>query len=135
MSTTKRMSTAPAAPKPPTSLAPSIAISDAASLIGSKLITIGGDTIIHPRAKLISTHAPVTVGSACILSERSTVGLQAPSPSQPEGVTLEDFVVLEVGAVVEAKRVGEGSIIDINAKVGRGAVVGKVGSILLHFNL
>lgn len=40
---------------------------------------------------------------------------------------LEDYVVLEVGAVVEAKQVGEGSIIEINAKVGRGAVIGKVG--------
>jgi dynactin-6 len=52
--------------------------------------------------------------------------LQAPSTNQPEGVILEDYVVLEVGAVVEAKRVGEGSIIEINAKVGRGAVIGKV---------
>ena len=40
---------------------------------------------------------------------------------------IEDYVVLEVGAVVEAKRVGEGSIIEINATVGKGAVIGKVG--------
>ena len=67
------------------------------------------------------------MGKACILSERSTVGLQAPSTNQPEGVIIEDYVVLEVGAVVEAKRVGEGSVIEINARVGKGAVIGKVG--------
>lgn len=126
MSTTKRSATAPAAPKPPISLAPAISISDSASLVGTKLITIQSDTVIHPRAKLISSYAPVTVGKACILSERSAVGLQSLSNDQLEGVVIEDCVVVEVGAIVEAKRVGEGSIIEINARVGKGAVIGKV---------
>ena len=39
---------------------------------------------------------------------------------------LEDYVVVEVGAVVEARRVGEGSVIEVNAKVGKGVVMGKV---------
>lgn len=39
---------------------------------------------------------------------------------------IEDNVVIEVGAIVEAKRVGEGCLIEVNAKVGRGAVLGKV---------
>jgi dynactin-6 len=125
MSTTRRTPAAPVA-KPPTSLAPSIAISDKASLVGTNLITIRGDTIVHPHAKLISTHGPVTVGSACILSERSTIGLQTASDAQPDGVIIEDCVVVEVGAVVEAQRVGEGSLIEINARVGKGALIGKV---------
>jgi dynactin-6 len=135
MSTTKRTNTAPAAPKPPISLAPAITISDSASLLGTKLITIGGDSVVHPRAKLISSLAPVTIGKACILSERSAVGLQSPSNDQPEGVVIEDCVVVEVGAIVEAKRVGEGTIVEINARVGKGAVIGKVCVIctrLLH---
>lgn len=68
----------------------------------------------------------MTVGKACILNERSTVGLQSPPNDQLEGVVIEDCVVVEVGAIVEAKRVGEGSIIEINARVGKGAVIGKV---------
>jgi dynactin 6 len=126
MSTTKRSTIAPAAPKPPISFAPTISISDLASLVGTKLITIRSDTAIHPRAKVISSYAPVTIGKACILSERSAVGLQSPSDDQPEGVVIEDCVVIEVGAIVEAKHVGEGSIIEINARVGKGAVIGKV---------
>jgi dynactin 6 len=129
MSTTKRSTTASTAPKPPIAFAPTISISDLASLVGSKLITIKSDTIIHPRAKLISIYAPVTVGNACILSERCTVGLQSLSDDQPEGVIIDDYVVVEVGAIVEAKRVGEGSIIEINARVGKGAVIGKVRDI------
>lgn len=35
-------------------------------------------------------------------------------------------VVVDVGAVVEARRVGEGSVVEIGARIGRGAVVGKV---------
>jgi dynactin 6 len=81
---------------------------------------------MHPRAKLISSYAPVTVGKACILSERCAVGLQSASNDQLEGVLIEDYVVVEVGAIVEAKRVGEGSIIEINARVSKGAVIGKV---------
>jgi len=65
------------------------------------------------------------VGNACILSERSIVGLQSPSNDQPDGVVIEDCVVIEVGAIVEAKRVGEGSIVEINARIGKGAVIGK----------
>jgi dynactin-6 len=122
----KRQSTIPAAPKPPTSFSSNTVVSDTASLTGTKLISIRGDTIIHPRAKIISTIAPVSIGSYSIISERGTVGLQSVSNDQPEGVVIEDYVIIEVGAVVEAKRVGEGSVIEINAKVGKGAVVGKV---------
>ncbi len=40
---------------------------------------------------------------------------------------IENGVVVEVGAIVEAHRVGEGSVIEVNARIGRGAVLGKVG--------
>lgn len=38
-------------------------------------------------------------------------------------------MVIEVGARVEAKSVGEGCIIEVNAKIGKGVVLGKVGEI------
>lgn len=122
----KRQSTMPAAPKPPTSFSSNTVVSDTASLTGTNLITVRGDTIIHPRAKIISANAPVSIGSYCIVSERSTVGLQSTSSTQAEGVVIEDYVVVEVGATIEAKHVGEGSVIEINAQVGKGAVIGKV---------
>src|SRR5271163_2909031 len=127
MSSSKRAPTMPSAPKPPTSVASTLVIAENASLTGTHLITLGPSTVIHPRAKLNSTYAPITVGSNCIISERSLIGLQSsPSDNEREGVVIENGVVVEVGAIVEARRVGEGSLIEINAKIGKGAVLGKV---------
>lgn len=123
----KRLSTIPIGPKPPTSLDPSLNISEQASLTGTKLITLGSNTVIHPRCKLNSTNASITIGNNCIISERCRIGLQ----SEPEAVdsyhvVIENGVVVETGAIVEALIVGEGSIIEVNSKIGRGAILGKV---------
>jgi len=127
MSTSKRQSTMPAAPKPPTTLASSLVIAENASLTGTYLISLGPNTVVHPRTKFNSTYAPITVGSICIISERSQIGLQSEAVGdEDEGVVIENGVVVEVGAVVEAKRIGEGSVIEVNAKIGKGAVLGKV---------
>ena len=118
----------PAAPKPPTSFASTLVIGDNASLTGTHLITLGSNTVVHPRTKLNSTFAPIKVGSSCIISERSLIGLQSePAEDEREGVVVANGVIVEVGAVVEAKRIGEGCVIEVNAKIGKGAVIGKVG--------
>lgn len=123
----KRSSLVPAGPKPPTSLSSSITIADHAQLTGVHLITIRSQSVIHPRCKIISTYAPVTISAQCIVSERSSLGLlSAPSSSNTTGVFLEERVVVEVGAIVEAERVGEGSVIECNSRIGKGAVIGKV---------
>lgn len=124
---TKRHSLAPAAPKPPTSLSSNTYIADQASFVGTFPITIGGPTLVHPRAKLNSTYGPITIGANCILSERCQIGLPADTTGDgDEGVEIQDGVVIEVGAVVEAKIVGERCVIEVNAKIGKGAVLGKV---------
>lgn len=123
MSSSKK---AHSAPKPPTSLSETVTISDSASLAGTKLIKIGDGSVIHPRAKLISAYAPVTIGNTTIISERASIGLLGPSDDQQEGVIIENGVVIEVGAVVEAKMIGSGCLIEVNATIGKGAVLGKV---------
>jgi dynactin-6 len=122
----KRASTMPAPPKPPTSLSSTLVIAEQASLVGTHLITLGGNTVIHPRTKLNSTYAPITIGNNCIISERSMIGLQSAQSNEREGVVIDNCVVVEVGAVIEAKRVGVGCHIEVNAKLGKGAVLGKV---------
>ena len=117
----------PAAPKPPTSLAPSLVIAEQASLTGTHLITLGSNSVVHPRSKLSSAYAPITIGSNCIISERSQIGLQSePEDGQANGVIIENGVMIEVGAVVEASKVGQGCVIEVNSKIGKGAVLGKV---------
>jgi dynactin-6 len=127
MSSSKRASTAPPAPKPPVHFAPAIVIADNAALIGTNLISVGLHTVVHPRSRLNSTYGPITIGSNCIISERSQIGIQsAPLDSHTEGVFIENGVVIETGAVVEARKIGEGSVVEVNARIGRGAIIGKV---------
>ncbi|CZS98919.1 hypothetical protein WAI453_008473 [Rhynchosporium graminicola] len=122
----KRASMMPLAPKPPTKLSSSLVIAEQAALTGTHLITLGSNTVIHPRTKLNSGYAPITVGSTCIISERSQIGLQSDPPEDEEyGVVIENGVVVEVGATVEARRIGEGSVVEVNARIGKGAVLGK----------
>ncbi|KAI9829461.1 MAG: hypothetical protein M1826_005643 [Phylliscum demangeonii] len=144
-------------------IASSAIISETASLSGPHAITIGPHAVLHPRAKLIAQHAAVTIGEACTISERSSVGL-LPRPPADDGtapadegqepgrqqqqreVRLEAGVQVEVGAQVEARVVGEGSVIGVNARVGRGAVLGKhckigplcevrAGEVLPHYTI
>ena len=123
----KRPNTHPTAPKPPTTLSSKVVISDSASLTGTFAIQIGDNSVIHPRAKITSGFGGVTIGEQCILCERSCVGFQSKGTAGSSStVTIEKGVTIEVGAVVEAARVGEGSVIEVYAKVGKGAVVGKV---------
>src|SRR5437667_4625353 len=96
MSSSKRASLAPAGPKTPTSLSPSLIIADSASLTGSNLIALGDNTVIHPRARLISTHAPLTVQNLCVICEKSAVGLQSKvdmlqTLSEADDVASEDY--------------------------------------------
>ncbi|KAH8599775.1 trimeric LpxA-like protein [Bisporella sp. PMI_857] len=125
MSTSKRASTVPSAPKPPTSLSSSVIIADNASLTGVYPIKIGSNTVIHPRSRLSSAYAPISIGSNCIISERSMIGYQSAPVSARDGLLIDDSVVIEAGAIVEARSVGEGCVIDVNARVGKGAVLGK----------
>jgi dynactin-6 len=106
--------------RPPTILSPTILISDVAQLTGTHPIRVGNHTAIHPRCRLNSTAGPITIGDYCILNERTQI--IAPDG----GLVFEDYVVLETNAVVEARRVGEGSVIEVGAKIGKGAEVGKV---------
>lgn len=119
----KRQSTAPPLPKPPASISSSVTIADNASVTGTHPITIGSNTVVHPRTKLATAHGPITIGKNCIISERSNIGLQS---AGGEDVVIGNGVVVEVGAVVEGRDIGEGCIIEVGAKIGKGAVLGKV---------
>ena len=110
-----------AAVKPPTTLSSSILIADTAQLTGAHPIRIGHNTVLHPRCRLNSALGPITIGDHCILNERTV--LAAPDE---RGMVLDNYVVVEMNAVVEAARIGEGSVVEIGVRVGKGAVVGKV---------
>lgn len=132
MSTSEHASAASSKPaKSPTTISSSAVISETATLTGRHHITIGSNTVIHPRCKILSNNGPVIIGSGCIISERSVVGLSiSPAERLSEKdeslqIVIGDSVVIEIGAKVEARIVDEGSCIGVNSHVSPGVVIGK----------
>lgn len=112
---------------PPTTTHPTAVVSPTASLTGIYPITVGANTIIHLRAKLSSSHGPITIGEGCIIGERANLGLQDKEPDDGgKGVVVGSGVVIESGARVLGS-IGDGSVVEVGAEVKMGSVVGKVG--------
>lgn len=100
-------------------------------MAGHHHITIGSNTVINPRARLMSNHSSIVIGEGCIISEKSVVGHSDASGQDQEQSTvqalqLKDGVLVDIGAKVEAQVVGEGTHVGVNARIGKGAIVGKV---------
>ncbi|KAF2431639.1 hypothetical protein EJ08DRAFT_171969 [Tothia fuscella] len=127
----KRISTVPTPPKPPTSIHPTAIIANHALLIGTHLITIGAHTVIHPYARIISTEGPVTIGDGCVIWEKATVGMMGGDSSSDgdEGVLetkLDDNVVIESCATVGMGAVlGDGCVVEGFGVVEGGATLGR----------
>jgi len=128
----KRASTAPAAPKPPSTIDPSAILANHATLTGVFPITVGPNVVLNPYSKVVSSTGPVEIGEGCIIWERAVVGINSEASARddedPRGsfVMLESNCVVESGAQVSAKLVGEGTVIEAFANVGEGCVIGKV---------
>ncbi|KAG6192567.1 hypothetical protein E4U27_002734 [Claviceps purpurea] len=116
-------------PKPPVNFSSSLTISDNAILQGTHSITIQSESIIHPRARLESHSGSILIGRRCIVHERTHIGARPADPgtARSGGVVLGDYVVVEVGTVIEAgdTQVGEGTTLQVGCKIGSGAKIGR----------
>ena len=107
-------------------------VSASATLTGSHQITLGPNAIIQLRSHLSSTLGPIDISEDCIIDERASVGLLSPSfpRSQTDnglilGVSLGRSVLIGPGATVEATSIGDFTVVETGAKIGRGAVIGR----------
>jgi dynactin-6 len=121
----------PIGPKPPTSIDPSCVIAATSAIQGTHIVTLSANTVLHPRSNIMSTYGPVTLGEGCIICEKVTVGLLGSANGGKDhgdtSVVLGRNVTIEPMASVEATSVGDGTVIESGVKIGRGAVIGKVG--------
>lgn len=129
--TTSSRTSAPAvaAPRPPCTIHTSAIVSDKATIVGTQAVSIAESSVIHPFAKIDSTALRVQVGRNCIIAERAVVGSADQilvAGADDACVELEDYVSIETGATVSARRIGRGSVVEVNAVVGFGAELGKV---------
>jgi NDP-sugar pyrophosphorylase family protein len=108
--------------KPPCKIHPSAVISEKTQITGSHAVELCEDSVLHPHCKIKADHGMVFIGKSTIICEATIIGVV-----EGEGnVIVGDGVTIEAGAVVEAKCVGDGTVIEAKVKIGKGAVIGKV---------
>ncbi|KAK3634440.1 hypothetical protein LTR56_015319 [Elasticomyces elasticus] len=95
-------------------------LSEKAQFTGSHAVNIGEGAIIHPHARIRAEGGDVMIGKHSMLYERALVGTV-----DGGDVTIGEYVNIETGAVVEAKSVGDGTTVEVNAVVGKSAVLGR----------
>ena len=120
-----RSSTSSAVPvvKPQCTLHPSAIVADKAHLIGPHKLGIGENTVVHPQARILAEHGNVSIGRNCIVAEKAILGPR--EARDGADLTIAEGVSIESGAVVEARSVGEHTTVEVKAKIGKGAVVGR----------
>lgn len=112
------------AAKPPCKIHPSAVVADKAAIIGSHEVELGEHTVLHPGARIKAENGKVTVGRCSIICETAVIGGEG-------DLHIGDGVVIESGAIIEAKSIGDGTVIESKVKVGRGAIIGKVHNVML----
>lgn len=117
-------------PKPPVHFSSTLTISDNAILQGSHSITMQGETVVHPRSRFESNFGSILIGRRCLIHERTHIGARPSDMTQgkPGGIVIGDYVIIEVGSVIEAggTEIGAGCTIQVGSKIGSGAKIGKV---------
>lgn len=109
--------------KPQCNIHSTALVADKVQITGAHIVEIGEDVIIHPHARIRAEHGNVIIGKGSIIAEKAIVGVA--EGSGETDIVIGDGVSIESGAVVEAREVGDHSTVEINAKIGQSAVVGK----------
>lgn len=116
-------------PKPPVNFSSTLTISDNAILQGTHSITMQSETVVHPRSRFESNIGSILIGRRCIIHERVHIGARPAdlNTAKPGGVVLGDYVVVEVGTVIESgdTEIGEGTTLQVGCKIGSGAKIGR----------
>ncbi|TWU75032.1 hypothetical protein ED733_006321 [Metarhizium rileyi] len=116
-------------PKPPVNFSSSLTISDNAILQGTHSITMQSETVVHPRSRFESNLGSILIGRRCIVHERTYIGARpvGADTARPGSVVLGDYVVVEVGTVIEAgdTEIGEGTTLQVGCRIGSGAKIGR----------
>ena len=109
--------------KPQCKIHSTAVVADKAQITGSHLVEIGENVIIHPHAKIKAEYGNVFIGKGSMIAEKAIVG-----PLEGDGemdVVLGEGVSIETGALVEAKKIGDHTTIEVNSKIGAGALIGR----------
>ncbi|KAL8558283.1 Dynactin subunit 6 [Nucella lapillus] len=104
----------------PVKIAPGAVVCDECELIGD--ITIGARTVIHPKARIIAEAGPVIIGEFNIMEELVHITNRFPEGEEErrnsQVMIIGNNNVFEVGAQIDAVKVGDHNVIESKAYVG-----------------
>ncbi|KAL5020369.1 hypothetical protein ScPMuIL_003261 [Solemya velum] len=102
-------------------IAPGSIICDECELVGE--ITIGTRTVIHPKATIIAEAGPIIIGENNIIEELTIIENRYPEGTENTGsqavMIIGNNNVFEVGAHIEALKIGDNNVVEAKAEVGR----------------
>ena len=104
-------------------------VGDKVQITGTHSVEIGENSVVHPYVRIKAERGKVTIGRNCTVGMRVVLGVSDDGDGDGGGggdVWIGDGVNIETGAVVEAESVGEGTVIEVNTRIGKEAVIGKV---------
>jgi carbonic anhydrase/acetyltransferase-like protein (isoleucine patch superfamily) len=120
--------------KPPLEIHPAAHFDPQAYVQGTYPITLGANVIVHPRARLVSVHGPLTIGAGTVISERCIIGGPAldskarlpPPPEVPLQTTIGQNVVFHASAEVQAgASLDDACLVESRVVIKKGVRVGK----------
>ncbi|WPH02227.1 Hypothetical protein R9X50_00508300 [Acrodontium crateriforme] len=115
-------STVPAI-KTPCRIHSTAVIADKVQITGPHAVEIGENAVLQPHVKLRAEGGKIIIGKNTTVAEKAIIGFAA---GQGEGdIVIGDYVHIDAGTRIEASRIGDGSSIEVNSVIGKGAVVGK----------
>ncbi|KAF7503979.1 hypothetical protein GJ744_002953 [Endocarpon pusillum] len=120
--------------RPPLEVHPTAHLDPQAYIQGTSTITLGPNVVIHPRARLVSVHGPLTIRAGTVILERCVVGGPVPDPKEPlppppeapVNTVVGQNVLLQASAEVRAGAfLDEACLIEPRAVIRRGVHIGK----------
>ena len=124
----------PTTTRPPLEIHPTAHLDPQAYIQGTSTITLGANVVVHPRARLVSVHGPLTIRAGTVILERCVVGGPGPDPKEPlppppeapvntivgQNVLLQASAEVQVGAFLD-----EACLIEPRAVIKKGVHIGK----------
>eukprot|EP00947_MAST-08B_sp_MAST-8B-sp1_P003152 g3152.t1 len=101
------------------SIAASALVCEDATLEGN--VTIGAGTVVHPRCSILAVDGgSIVIGSDCVIEEQVVI------TNGPGGgnVVVGDMNLFEVGARIEADKIGSCNVFEPKSALGAGVTVG-----------
>ncbi|KAJ5231822.1 uncharacterized protein N7469_006410 [Penicillium citrinum] len=131
-SATHRTSSTPSGPpKAPVKADPTTTISDTVIFQGTHPVTIGANTVIHPRVRFYSFEGPIVIGDGCIIGEKTIFGTAPTSPSSlpssdpPTPIRLSYFVTIGPQSTIKAgAHIHSSAVIESLVSINRYAEIG-----------